>query len=109
MVNIIDFQKNNNLSHFKDELELVKSVYQYDGISDEELSFPNESYIRILRKNLKRKVDGEEWWEGVYEDRIGYFPSIFVDSLNEVKLKNEKNAISKTAKSDINDNQKVPQ
>ena len=70
----------------KDELELVKSVFVYDGISEQELSFPADVYIRILRKNQLRKVDGEEWWEGVYEDELGYFPAIFVEQLTEKKL-----------------------
>ena len=98
-------------------MELAKSVYQYDGISDEELTFPSEIYIRILRKDSKRKVDQEEWWEGVYEDKIGYFPSIFVDLLNENKF-NKTNVESVTngkTQSEINNledspqNQKVPQ
>ena len=67
------------------------------------MSFPNGAYIRLLRKNLKRKVDGEEWWEGVYEDKIGYFPSIFVDSLNELKI--EPVSIDMP---DSPENQKVP-
>ena len=97
-----------------DELELAKSVYQYDGISDEELSFPSEIYIRILRKDSKRKVDSEEWWEGVYEDTIGYFPSIFVDLFNQANSTKESIEHDKTRSemNDLNDsaqNQKVPQ
>ncbi len=99
-----------------DELELAKSVYQYDGISEEELSFPSEIYIRILRKDSKRKVDSEQWWEGVYEDKIGYFPSIFVDLLNQITINSTKESIENDkTHSEMNDlydspqNQKVPQ
>jgi hypothetical protein len=63
---------------------LAKSVYSYDGASEQELSFPAAIYLQVIRKNIKNKnFSNEEWWEGVYEDRIGFFPSIFVELLNE--------------------------
>lgn len=63
----------------------VKSVYAYDGLDDQELSFPAECYIRLLRKNIvtarNQAGRGEEWWEGAYENKIGFFPAIFVVEL----------------------------
>jgi hypothetical protein len=79
------------------------------------LSFPSEVYIRILRKDSKRRVENEEWWEGVYEDKIGYFPSIFVDLLNETITNSHSCIKFEQTQSEINDlseslqNQKVPQ
>lgn len=63
----------------------MKSVYVYDGLDDQELSFPPDAYIRLLRKHLdKKKIDDEEWWEGVYEDKVGFFPSIFVQPVDQI-------------------------
>ncbi len=31
----------------------------------------------------KKKVDNETWYEGAYENKIGYFPSIFVEQESE--------------------------
>jgi len=61
----------------------VQSNDQYDGFGDEELSFPSGVYIKVLRKDSRKLkiIDGEDWWEGVYNNKIGYFPSIFVDQL----------------------------
>ncbi len=59
-------------------------MYFYDGLDEQELSFPSDVYIRLLRRNLpKKKVDNETWYEGVYENKIGFFPSIFVEEENE--------------------------
>ena len=80
------------------------------------MSFPSEAYIRILRKDSKRRVENEEWWEGVYEDKIGYFPSIFVDLLYETItnslhscIKHEQNQSEINDLSESPQNQKVPQ
>ncbi len=79
------------------------------------MSFPSGVYIRILRKESRRRVENEEWWEGVYEDKIGYFPSIFVDLLNETIINNHSSIKCEQNQSEINDlsespqNQKVPQ
>lgn len=89
----------------------VKSVYAYDGLSEQELTFPSDCYIRLLRKNISdAKLYGEEWFEGAYENRIGYFPAIFVqdfgklDDLNktdEVEL-NRNNGLQKDEDEDNN-------
>lgn len=104
----------------KDEPEFVKSVYVYDGLDDQELSFPPEAYIRLLRKNAdKKKIDNEEWWEGVFEDKIGFFPSIFVQAIDNVANGNQscelpsspgqRLQILENNLSPFTDNQKVPQ
>ena len=60
----------------------MKSVYKYEGLDEQELPFPIDAYIRLLRKNIKKKkFDDEQWYEGAYDNRIGYFPSIFVEEL----------------------------
>jgi hypothetical protein len=68
-----------------DEATYVKSIYAYEGLDERELSFPGDCYFRLLRKHspLSKFTETEEWWEGVYEDRIGYFPSIFVQEFGK--------------------------
>ncbi|CAF0714496.1 unnamed protein product [Brachionus calyciflorus] len=97
----------------------VKSVYVYDGLDDQELSFPPDIYIRLLRKHSdNKKIDNEEWWEGVYEDKIGFFPSIFVQEIETNNFyENEpipspivRNQNNEQIKSSFSpENQKVPQ
>jgi hypothetical protein len=68
----------------------AKAVYPYEGLDSQELTFPIDALIRILRKNTKKmKIDGEEWWEGVYDNRLGYFPCIFVQEITLVNKSNE--------------------
>lgn len=70
------------ISRFLDDPVFVKSVYKYEGLDEQEISFPAEVYIRLLRKNItNKKFDGEQWFEGAYNNKIGYFPSIFVEEL----------------------------
>ena len=60
----------------------MKAVYPYEGLDEQELTFPLDAVIRLLRKNTSKiKIDGEEWWEGVYEDKVGFFPCIFVQEV----------------------------
>ena len=57
-------------------------MFLYEGLDEQELSFPADAYIRLLRTNAStKKIDGEDWWEGVYEDKVGYFPAIFVQHI----------------------------
>ncbi len=64
----------------KDEPKFVKSVYKYEGLEEQELTFPMNAYIQVLRRNIKfKKFDEEQWCEGAYQHRIGFFPSIFVE------------------------------
>ncbi len=50
------------------EEKFVKAAYSYEGLDEQELTFPVDAVIRLLRKNTKKnlKIDGEEWWEGEY-------------------------------------------
>lgn len=59
-------------------------MYVYDGLDEQELSFPPDVYILLLRKDaIKKKIDGESWWEGVYQNKLGFFPAIFVEELDD--------------------------
>lgn len=88
------------------------------------MSFPPDVFIRLLRKNLEnKKVDGEEWWEGVYDGKIGFFPAIFVQSIGDFSEKdasfmsspvknctsNENSEQKPGILSPFSENQKVPQ
>lgn len=56
-----------NVDLIKDET-YVKSVCAYEGLDAQELTFPNNALIRVLRTNIKTKRnDGEEWMEGKKE------------------------------------------
>ncbi len=62
----------------------MKSVYKYEGLDEQELSFPANVLIRVLRKNIHtKKFDDEQWYEGVYDNKIGFFPKIFVEDLSD--------------------------
>lgn len=88
--NQIGFVHEKNIEFYKDEPDYVKSVYAYEGLDDRELTFPAEAYIRLLRKSSSnKKINGEDWWEGVYDSKIGFFPSIFVQPLFESGFQNE--------------------
>ncbi len=99
-----------NISELGEE-KFVKAAYSYEGLDEQELTFPIDAVIRLLRKNTKRnmKIDGEEWWEGEYNwklrifltiffiyfefnltkgvfcDKIGFFPCIFVQEISDEK------------------------
>jgi hypothetical protein len=68
----------------KDEARHVRAVYKYEGLEEQELSFPMGARVRLLRRNIKfKKFDEEQWCEGAYDGRIGFFPSIFVEDETE--------------------------
>ncbi|KAE8627905.1 hypothetical protein XENTR_v10007212 [Xenopus tropicalis] len=56
----------------------VKALYEYDGQTDDELSFPEGAIIRILNKENQ---DDDGFWEGEFNGRIGVFPSVLVEEL----------------------------
>ncbi|XP_078258293.1 F-BAR and double SH3 domains protein 2 isoform X1 [Rhinoraja longicauda] len=56
----------------------VKALYDYDGQTADELSFPEGAIIRILNKE-NQEDDG--FWEGELNGRIGVFPSVLVEEL----------------------------
>ncbi|XP_032879059.1 F-BAR and double SH3 domains protein 2 isoform X5 [Amblyraja radiata] len=56
----------------------VKALYDYEGQTADELSFPEGAIIRILNKE-NQEDDG--FWEGEFNSRIGVFPSVLVEEL----------------------------
>ncbi|KAJ8368035.1 hypothetical protein SKAU_G00080630 [Synaphobranchus kaupii] len=59
-------------------LSFVKAMYDYEGQTDDELSFPEGAIIRILNKD-NQEDDG--FWEGEFNGRVGVFPSVLVEDL----------------------------
>ncbi|XP_038674880.1 F-BAR and double SH3 domains protein 2-like isoform X1 [Scyliorhinus canicula] len=56
----------------------VKALYDYEGQTADELSFPEGAIIRILNKE-NQEDDG--FWEGEFNGCIGVFPSVLVEEL----------------------------
>ncbi|XP_036180955.1 F-BAR and double SH3 domains protein 2 isoform X2 [Myotis myotis] len=56
----------------------VKALYDYEGQTEDELSFPEGAIIRILNKENQ---DDDGFWEGEFSGRIGVFPSVLVEEL----------------------------
>lgn len=78
----VGFVYGENIEFYENEDKFVRAVYPYEGLDNQELTFPVDAIIRLLRKSTKKiRIDGEEWWEGVYENRIGFFPCIFVKEI----------------------------
>ncbi len=59
-------------------VSFVKAMYDYEGQTDDELSFPEGAIIRILNKD-NQEDDG--FWEGEFNGRAGVFPSVLVEDL----------------------------
>ncbi|XP_043927080.1 F-BAR and double SH3 domains protein 2 [Protopterus annectens] len=59
-------------------VSFVKALYDYEGQTEDELSFPEGAIIRILNKE-NQEDDG--FWEGEFNGRIGVFPSVLVEEL----------------------------
>ncbi|XP_003463504.2 F-BAR and double SH3 domains protein 2 isoform X2 [Cavia porcellus] len=57
----------------------VKALYDYEGQTDDELSFPEGAIIRILNKENQ---DDDGFWEGEFNGWIGVFPSVLVEELS---------------------------
>lgn len=57
----------------------VKALYDYEGQTDDELSFPEGAIIRILNKENQ---DDDGFWEGEFSGQIGVFPSVLVEELS---------------------------
>ncbi|XP_041920545.1 F-BAR and double SH3 domains protein 2 [Alosa sapidissima] len=60
-------------------MSFVKAIYDYEAQTDDELSFPEGAIIRILNKD-NQEDDG--FWEGEFNGRVGVFPSVLVEDLN---------------------------
>ncbi|XP_075402358.1 F-BAR and double SH3 domains protein 2 [Tenrec ecaudatus] len=56
----------------------VKALYDYEGQTDDELSFPEGAIIRIVNKENQ---DDDGFWEGEFSGRVGVFPSVLVEEL----------------------------
>ncbi|KAJ8015223.1 hypothetical protein DPEC_G00023900 [Dallia pectoralis] len=62
---------------------LARALYDYQGQSTEELSFPEGAVIRLLRCRQGEVDDG--FWEGELEGHVGFFPSLVVELLGDGK------------------------
>ncbi|KAM6358092.1 F-BAR and double SH3 domains protein 1 isoform 3-T3 [Alca torda] len=58
---------------------LVRALYDYEGQSPEELSFPEGAIIRVLPRAPGEVDDG--FWMGDFDGHIGVFPSLVVEEL----------------------------
>uniref|UniRef100_A0A8B9NX67 FCH and double SH3 domains 1 n=1 Tax=Apteryx owenii TaxID=8824 RepID=A0A8B9NX67_APTOW len=58
---------------------LVRALYDYEGQSPEELSFPEGAIIRVLPRAEDEVDDG--FWTGDFNGRVGVFPSLVVEEL----------------------------
>ncbi|XP_058884522.1 F-BAR and double SH3 domains protein 2 isoform X1 [Acipenser ruthenus] len=59
-------------------VSFVKALYEYNGQTEDELSFPEGAIIRILNKD-NQEDDG--FWEGEFNGCVGVFPSVLVEEL----------------------------
>ncbi len=59
---------------------LVLALYTYTAQSSDELGFHKGSVISVLDK------EGGEWWKGEVNDKVGLFPSNYVQPLTEQQL-----------------------
>nr|XP_056718278.1 F-BAR and double SH3 domains protein 1 [Euleptes europaea] len=58
---------------------LVRALYDYEGQSPEELSFPEGAIIRVLPREEGTIDDG--FWRGDFNGRVGVFPSLVVHEI----------------------------
>ena len=58
----------------------VKALYGYSAQDNEELSFPEDAVIELLRTDTNGVDDG--YWEGQYNGKTGVFPSVVVEILS---------------------------
>ncbi|XP_063302292.1 F-BAR and double SH3 domains protein 1 [Pelobates fuscus] len=60
---------------------LARALYDYEGQSAEELTFPEGAIIQIIRKEEGGVDDG--FWKGEFNGQVGVFPSLVVEELSE--------------------------
>ncbi|XP_018410385.1 PREDICTED: F-BAR and double SH3 domains protein 1 isoform X1 [Nanorana parkeri] len=60
-------------------VSLARALYDYEGQSEEELSFLEGSIIQIIRKEESGIDDG--FWMGEFNGCVGVFPSLMVEEL----------------------------
>ncbi|KYO39328.1 F-BAR and double SH3 domains protein 1 isoform X2 [Alligator mississippiensis] len=58
---------------------LVRALYDYEGQSAEELTFPEGAIIQVLPREEGDVDDG--FWRGDFNGRIGVFPSLVVEEI----------------------------
>uniref|UniRef100_A0A8C8SHJ5 FCH and double SH3 domains 1 n=1 Tax=Pelusios castaneus TaxID=367368 RepID=A0A8C8SHJ5_9SAUR len=58
---------------------LVRALYDYEGQSAEELSFPEGAIIQVLPREEGEVDDG--FWKGDFNGRVGVFPSLVVEEI----------------------------
>ncbi|KAG8439018.1 hypothetical protein GDO86_005276, partial [Hymenochirus boettgeri] len=59
---------------------LARALYEYEGQSTEELTFPEGAIIHIIRKEEGGVDDG--FWKGEFNGKVGVFPSLVVEELS---------------------------
>ncbi|XP_044130524.1 F-BAR and double SH3 domains protein 1-like [Bufo gargarizans] len=60
-------------------VSLARALYDYEGQSEEELTFPEGAIIQIIRRDEGGVDDG--FWKGEFNGRVGVFPSLVVEEL----------------------------
>ena len=55
-------------------MDHVIAVYPYTAQHDDELTFPKDAVINVIKK------EGTEWWQGECNGKIGMFPANYVTS-----------------------------
>ncbi|XP_069055580.1 F-BAR and double SH3 domains protein 1 isoform X2 [Pleurodeles waltl] len=58
---------------------IARALYDYEGQSTEELTFPEGAIIRVLQKEEDGVDDG--FWKGEFNGRVGVFPSLVVEEM----------------------------
>ena len=56
---------------------LLKALYEYTALEEEELSFPEGAVIELVNKSVSGVDDG--WWQGRYGGKTGMFPAVVVE------------------------------
>lgn len=59
----------------------VRALYDYEAMSDEEISFREGDIVGVLQKDDNNVDDG--FWYGEFQGRQGVFPSLVVEDLPE--------------------------
>ncbi|XP_030069432.1 F-BAR and double SH3 domains protein 1 [Microcaecilia unicolor] len=58
---------------------LARALYDYEGQSAEELTFPEGAIIQVLQKEEGGIDDG--FWKGEFNGQVGVFPSLMVEEI----------------------------
>ncbi|KAH0618164.1 hypothetical protein JD844_017151 [Phrynosoma platyrhinos] len=73
-------------------VSLVRALYDYEGQSSEELSFPEGAIIRVLPREEGAVDDG--FWKGDFNGRVGVFPSLVVQEITGIQESTEQELLS---------------